>query len=158
MLSMIRVSLALSLALFLASVSSATATDTPSGAQSVDEAWRTAMTANDLDAIMSCYSKDAVMWLPGAPEAKGTEAIRKAYAELLAANTVTAATFANTHYESSGNLSVGWGEFALSLSPKAGGSPVALSGQFSVIAMKEGSKWTYVVDHASAAPAAPAPH
>lgn len=124
MLTMIRVSLALLLALFLASASSATTTKA----------------------------------LSGATEAKGTEAIRKFYADLLAANTVTSATFANTHYETSGNLSVGWGDFTLSMSPKAGGSPVSLSGNFSVIARKEGGKWSYVVDHASASPAPPAPY
>jgi ketosteroid isomerase-like protein len=75
---------------------------------------------------------------------------------MLAANTVTAATFASTHYETSGDLSVGWGDFSLVLIPKTGGSPVSLSGRFSVIARKEGGKWVYVVDHASAV-AAPKP-
>jgi len=158
MKAMLRFSLALTLALFFAWTSAAAATKGPSGAQAVDEAWRKAITANDLNAVMLCYSKDAVMWLPGAPEAKGTEAIRKSWADFLATNTVTGATFANTHYQTSGNLSVGWGDFTLSLSPKAGGSPVSLSGRFSVIARKEGGKWTYVVDHASAHPAPPAPH
>jgi ketosteroid isomerase-like protein len=94
-----------------------------------------------------------VMWLPDAPEAKGREAIRKSYAALLAANTVTGATLANTHYQSSGDLSVGWGDFTLTLSPKSGGDPVTLSGRFSVIAKNERGTWVYVVDHASAHPA-----
>ena len=158
MMTMIRASLTLILALLFASASSAAATKAPSGAQAVDEAWSKAITANDLNAVMLCYSKDAVMWLPNTPEAKGTEAIRKFYADLLAANTVTGATFANTHYQTSGNLSVGWGDFTLNLSPKAGGSPVSLSGRFSVIARKEGGKWAYMVDHASAPPAPPAQH
>lgn len=157
MMTMIRVSLALTLALLFASASTTAATKAPSGAQAVDEAWRKAITANDLNAIMSSYSKDAVMWLPGASEARGTKAIRKSYADLLAASTVTGATFANTYYQTSGNLSVGWGDFTLNLSPKDGGSPVSLSGRFSVVARKEGGKWVYVVDHASAAPAPP-PH
>src|SRR5439155_14253636 len=46
------------------------------GARAVDEAWVKAMTGNDLNAVMACYSRDAVMWLPEAPEAKGHEAIR----------------------------------------------------------------------------------
>lgn len=154
----VRVVLTLTLALFSVSASSAAATKAPAGAQAVDEAWRKAITANDLNAVMLCYSKDAVMWLPDAPEAKGIEAIRKSYADLLGANTVTGAAFANTHYQTSGELSVGWGDFTLNLTPKGGGSPVSLSGRFSVIARKEGGKWTYVVDHASAHPAPPAPH
>ena len=54
MMTMIRVSLALTLALFFASASLAAATKAPSGAQAVDEAWRKAMSANDLNAVMSC--------------------------------------------------------------------------------------------------------
>ena len=155
MKTLIRFSFAVTLALFFVSASLAAPKGALSGAQTVDEAWRAAITANDLNAIISCYSKDAVMWLPGAPEAKGVAAIRKSYAELLAANTVTGASFANTHYQDSGNISVGWGDFTLKLSPKNGGSPAVLSGRFSVIAKKEGGKWTYVVDHASAPPAQP---
>jgi len=98
MMTMTRFSLTLTLALLFASVSSAVARAAPTGAQAVDEAWSKAITANDLNAVMSLYSKDAVMWLPDAPEAKGREAIRNSYAGLLAANTVTGATFANTHY------------------------------------------------------------
>ena len=153
-----RFSRALILGLLFSFMPLAIATAAPAGAQAVDEAWRKAITANDLNAIMALYAEDAVMWLPDAPEAKGREAIRKAYADLLAANTVTGATFANTHYQTSGKLSAGWGNFTLTLSPKAGGNPVTLSGRFSVIAKNEGGTWVYVVDHASAHPAPPMPH
>lgn len=122
------------------------------GAKAADEAWRKAVLANDLEAVVACYSKDAVMWLPDAPEAKGREAIRKAYAELLAANTVKEAVFTNTHYETTGKVSVGWGNFSLTLVPKSGGNPVVLSGRFTVVAKQENGKWVYIVDHASAHP------
>jgi len=145
------------LALLFSSMSLATATAAPDGAQAVDEAWRKAITANDLNAIIALYAEDAVMWLPDIPEAKGREAIRKSYADLLAANTVTGASLADTHYQTSGNLSVGWGNFTITLSPKAGGNPVTLSGRFSVIAREEGGTWVYVVDHASAHPTPPTP-
>ena len=81
------------------------------------------------------------MWLPEAREAKGHEAIREAYAGLLEANTVTKATLTNARYETAGRLSVGWGNFSLTM-----------SGRFSVIAKQEGGKWVYVVDHASPHP------
>ncbi len=71
MMPMTRFSLTLTLALLFSSASSATSAEAPTGAQAVDEAWRKAIIANDLDAVMSNYSKDAVMWLPEAPEAKG---------------------------------------------------------------------------------------
>jgi uncharacterized protein (TIGR02246 family) len=154
---MTRFSRVLILALLFSFMSLVTATAAPDGAQAVDEAWRKAITANDLNAIIAVYAEDAVMWLPDAPEAKGREAIRKSYTDLLAANTVTGATLADTHYQTSGDLSVGWGNFTLTLSPKAGGNPVTLSGRFSVIARKQGGTWVYVVDHASAHPAPPTP-
>lgn len=152
-----RLSRALTLTLLSFALSLVTATTALADARTVDEAWRKAITANDLDALMALYADDAVMWLPDAPEAKGREAIRKSYAGLLAANTVTGATFTNTHYQTSGDLSVGWGDFTLVLAPKAGGDPVSISGHFSVIAKKQSGKWVYVVDHASALPA-PKPH
>ena len=155
---MTRFSRMLSLALLFSSMSFAATTAAPNGAQAVDEGWRKAITANDLNAIIALYAEDAVMWLPDTPEAKGREDIRKSYAGLLAANTVTGATLSNTHYQTSGNLSVGWGNFTLTLSPKGGGNPVTLSGRFSVIARKAGGKWVYVVDHASAERPAPTPH
>ena len=148
-----RLSRALTLTLVASSMSLVTPTGARADAQAVDEGWRKAITANDLNALMALYAEDAVMWLPDAPEAKGRIAIRDSYAGLLAANKVTGATFTNTHYQTSGNLSVGWGDFTLALAPKAGGNSVSLSGRFSVIAREENGKWVYVVDHASAQPA-----
>ena len=157
-MTIIRFSRTLLLALLFSSVSLATALGGTAGAQAVDEAWRKAITANDLDGIMSVYAADAVMWLPDTPEAKGREAIGKSYAALLAANTVTGATLSNTHYQTSGDLSVGWGEFTLTLSPKSGGNPMTMSGRFSVIARNENGTWVYVVDHASSEPIPAKPH
>lgn len=149
-----RAALALSLCLILAPLAGAAPQVEGSGAQDIDEAWMKAVAANDLEAVMACYSQDAVMWLPGAPEARGHDAIRSSYAELFEANTVTDVTVTNTHYETSGDLSVGWGDFALTLSPKAGGEPVVLKGRFTEIARGEDGKWAYIADHASS-PASP---
>jgi uncharacterized protein (TIGR02246 family) len=120
------------------------------GVEAVDQAWRKAVLANDLEAIVACYAKDAVLWLPDAPAAKGHEAIRKCYADMLSANTFTDATLTNTRYELAGGTAIGWGEFTLKMSPKGGGDPVVMSGRFSAVAKKEGGKWVYVFDHASA--------
>ena len=140
-------------AILMSFVSLTTAFAGLAGAQAVDEAWRTAIIANDLDGVMAVYADDAVMWLPDSPEAKGRDAIRKSYEGLLAANTVTGVTFANTQYQTSGDLSVGWGDFTLSLKPKAGGAAATMAGRFSVIARDEKGTWVYVVDHGSATPA-----
>jgi len=126
------------------------------GAKSVDAAWLKAIKANDVGALMACYAPDAVMWLPDAPEARGSKAIRDAYTGLLAANTVVDATIANAIYQTSGDLSAGWGRFTLTLKPKKGGDPVTMKGRFTAVAMKTAGKWGYVADLASADPA-PAP-
>ena len=145
-------------ALALVSLFSSAVAFAADGIGGLDQAWRQAITANDLNSIVACYAGDAVLWAPDAPPAKGEEAIRKSYSDLLAANTVTNASLTNTHYQMCGNLSIGWGEFTLTLSPKSGGNPTILSGRFTAVAKKEGGKWRYVVDHASANPAAsPAP-
>jgi uncharacterized protein (TIGR02246 family) len=127
--------------------------DTP---ESLDKAWNKAILANDLDALVACYATDAVAWLPDGAPAKGKDAIRQVYAGILQANTVTAATLTNTHYHTCGDMAVAWGEYTLALTPKTGGSPVTQTGRYSEIAKKEGGKWVYAVDHASANPSAPA--
>src|SRR5437667_12740017 len=81
------------------------------GAQAVDAAWVKAMKANDVDAIMKCYAPDAVAWLPGMSEARGTTAIRAAYQSVLSANTVKDAALSEVKYKTTGNLAAGWGTY-----------------------------------------------
>jgi ketosteroid isomerase-like protein len=140
------------LALLFSSMSFATATAASGRRPDVDEAWaHKAITANDLNAVIAVYAEDAVMCFPtplkqrpGRPSANLTRPA--------AANTVTGATLANTHYQTFENFSVGWGNFTLTLSPKAGGQfcyPIwSLLGNRE----EEGGTWVYVVDHASADP------
>lgn len=129
--------------------------DVQTGAAAVDARWSAAMKANDLDAVMACYAPEAVMWLPGAAEARGEKAIRESYAGLLEANTVKSAVLSNTHYETSRGLSAGWGDFELILQPKSGGEPVVMKGRFLVVAKRRGGRWLYVADHASSGPVKP---
>jgi uncharacterized protein (TIGR02246 family) len=123
-----------------------------SGARSVDAAWLKAMKANDLEAVLACYASNAVAWLPGSPEASGKNAIRAAYQGLFAANTVQDVSTADTHYKTSGTLSVAWGHFTLTLAPKSGGAPVSMSGRFTEAAERQHGRWVYVADHASSEP------
>jgi uncharacterized protein (TIGR02246 family) len=129
----------------------ANAADT--GAQIVDAAWISAIKANDIDAVMKCYAPDAIMWLPDAPTARGAKAIRAAYEGLLSANTVKDATLSEVTYRTVGKASLAWGNFSLTLVPKAGGDQVVMKGRFTEIAERRGGKWVYIVDHASAEPA-----
>ncbi len=56
-MTMTRLYRALILALLCSFISFVTAAAAPAGAQGVDEAWRKAITANDLDGIMAVYSR-----------------------------------------------------------------------------------------------------
>jgi ketosteroid isomerase-like protein len=122
------------------------------GAKTVDDAWVKAMKANNLEGVLACYAPDAVAWLPDTPEANGEKAIRAAYEGLLNANTVQDVTVTDSHYKTSGNLSVGWGRFSLTLAPKSGGAVVVMRGRFAEAAELRGGRWVYIVDHASAEP------
>jgi len=124
------------------------------GTQSVDAAWAKAMQANDIDAVMKIYAPDAVAWFPDRKEARGDAAIRATYQDLLSANTVVTASVSDTGYRKMGKTSVGWGKFSMTLQPKAGGNPVVMVGRFTEVAERRNGHWVYVVDHASAEPAA----
>lgn len=138
-------------------VLSAAAFAADSGTQAVDAAWMKAMKANNLEALVALYAPDAVMWFPDAPEARGTNAIRDIYKGYLDAFTITDATLPNASYQTSGDLSTGWGNFVLTMQPKKGGEPVVLKGRFTGVTKQIGGKWLYVADHASPTPAPPPP-
>ena len=134
----------------LALVSTVSAQDTPKDA---DAAWMKAMKANDLSAVVALYAPDAVMWFPEAPEARGTEAIRKTYAGYFDAYTVADVALTNVTHQTSGDLDANWGNYVFDLRPKKGGDPVVLKGRFVAVMKKIGGKWLLVADHASATPA-----
>jgi len=124
--------------------------------QSLDAAWTKAMKMNDLDGVVACYAPEAVMWLPNAPEARGTKAIRDVYAGYFDAYTVSDAALTDATYETTGDLSASCGHFALTLKPKKGGETVVLKGRYLVAMKRAGGAWQLVADHASADPE-PAP-
>jgi len=120
--------------------------------ETVDAAWAKAMKANDIEAIVACYATDAVMWVPDAPKAEGTAEIRATYAHLLGMYSVMDVQLLTPHYKTTGDVSLGWGGFALTLMPKAGGDVITMTGRSTAIAEKRDGKWLYTVDHASSDP------
>jgi uncharacterized protein (TIGR02246 family) len=117
------------------------------GAQIVDQAWVKAMKANDLEATLALYAPEAVAYFPDA-DFKGKEAIRKSWTDFLATFTVKDATSEAT-YDTTGDTSLGWGFWSLTVVPKGGGEPIPMKGRATVVVKKIGGKWLYVVDHAS---------
>jgi ketosteroid isomerase-like protein len=117
------------------------------GAQIADQAWVKAMKANDLEATMALYAPDAVAYFPDG-DFKGKQAIRKSWTDFLGMFTVKDATSEGT-YETTGDTSLGWGSWSLTVVPKAGGEPILMKGRATVVVKKVGGKWLYLVDHAS---------
>jgi len=110
------------------------------------------MVAGDIEALVACYANDAIGWFPDAPPAKGKEGVRQMFAPMLQVNTVKV-DFTNTHYQACGSdMAVGWGEYTITVTPKAGGAATTVTGRFSEALKKEGGKWVYAMDHASANP------
>jgi uncharacterized protein (TIGR02246 family) len=123
------------------------------GLQTVDGAWIKAMLANDAAACAALYADDAVLVLPGSGAIKGKKAIADAYAGWLGTVKVTEAVLMDTHYESAGKVSSGWGGFKVTTVPKAGGAPTTEVGTWCAVAVEKNGVWKYVSDHASDDPA-----
>ena len=127
------------------------------GTRGLNQSWKKAMLAGDVEAVAANYADDAVMWLPNMPEARGGKAIRDTYGALFKDYTVTDVTLANSVDETSQNVATGWGNFTMTLQPRAGGAPVVMKGRYTEVARQIKGKWLYVADQASADPAPPAP-
>jgi len=120
-----------------------------SGMNPAGEAFVKAFKANDLDAVVALYAPDAVLFPPDAMVATGKDAIRQSYAGLMNNFTIQDITISDSHHDTKGDLSFGWGMFSLTLVPKAGGEPMHMNGRFSDVSKRVNGKWLYVVDHAS---------
>jgi uncharacterized protein (TIGR02246 family) len=123
------------------------------GLVSVDHAWVKAMLANDAGAVAELYADDAVLVLPGTGAIKGKKAIAAAYEGWLKEFRVTAVEITPDHYESSGNVSTGWGAWTMTTVPRNGGAAINDSGTFTAVALKRNGVWKYAADHASGNPA-----
>lgn len=125
-------------------------------AKLLDDAFTRAINANDVDAIVALYAPNATVYPPDVMQASGKDGIRALFEGMLAANTVKNFHMMETKYETQGNISIGWGRWMMTLTPKAGGEEMHLEGRFTEVAKQIDGKWFYLVDHASA-PLAPPP-
>ena len=132
------------------------------GAKVADDAVASAFKANDVDALAAAYAPDAVLYPPGAMAQRGRDAIRKGFADFLGHYRITDFVATDQHYQTSGDLSTGWGLFTITAVPRSGsGSPMRWEGRYTSVARRLGGKWLLVSDHASlptgAPPQAPRP-
>ena len=118
-------------------------------AELLDQRFAAAFLENDVDAIVDLYAEDAVLFNIGGPPAVGRAQIRDAIAGFLGAFQVTAFQHSNQHYTTTGHLSTGWAEFAITVAPRAGGPAFTINGRSTTVARKTNGQWLYVHDHAS---------
>lgn len=113
--------------------------------------------ANDAAAVTACYAPDAVLWIPGAPMAKGSQAIHDLLAGWFAAVSVKSMAITPMGGSQAGDEANSWGTFTLVTVEKATGKETTQAGRYVDVSRRIDGKWVYVVDHASDDPPAPAP-
>lgn len=118
------------------------------GPSEATEAWAKAMEAGDLAAMARMHGPHTVSYDPDSEVTRGDAAINAGYAKLFAAYKAKV-EFRNAQWVRSGAVLSSWGEFTLTLTPRAGGEPIRRSGRFTDVAVWTGKDWQYVVDHAS---------
>jgi uncharacterized protein (TIGR02246 family) len=120
------------------------------GAKLLDAAFAQAMNANNVDGIVALYAPNAIVYPPDAMQTVGRDAIRAMFTAFFAANTVKGFHTMGATYETHGDISLGWGRWMMTVTPKAGGAEMNMEGRFTEIAKKSpDGKWFLVVDHGS---------
>ena len=117
--------------------------------------WAKAYNGGDAKAVTALYAEDAIVLPPGAPGARGREAILAFFTKDIAGSQAAGAVFVlspKTDVGVSGNL--GWESGTFTATVKGA---VVESGKFLSVSRKKGGKWLYVRDTWNAdAPPAPA--
>lgn len=127
-----------------------------SGVKNLDAAWTKAVLAGDAAGLAALYADDAVLVMPGAPAVRGGKAIGESLAAFLKDTNVTEFVLMDSHYQTGGHLSAGWGRYKMTTVPKAGGAPTTETGTYCEVAVEKDGVWKYVSDNAAADPAPPA--
>src|SRR5262245_15159542 len=111
------------------------------GMNETGKAFVKAFEANDLEGVMALYDDDAEKFPKYTMEAVGKEAIRADYKGLMDKFTIQNFKVIESHHETNGNISFGWGRFTMDMAPKTGGDPVHMEGRFSDVSRKVKGKW-----------------
>jgi uncharacterized protein (TIGR02246 family) len=112
----------------------------------VAEQWAMAFSKGDLDALMTLYDEDALMWgTSSSGIRKGAKAIRQYYAQLLKAFPGTRVSLQATNPRRYGDTGVNSGSYAMRRTA-SDGRVVMTSTRFTMTYVSRGGKW-FIVDH-----------
>lgn len=122
------------------------ANDSP---QALQDAFMTALLANDADGIAACYSSDATNFPLDSMSGVGPESARASWGGFFAAYRVTDASLSDDQLIVLGDTAVAWGLFNITAEPVEGGEAVEFKGRYTDVAKTMDGTWLYIMDHAS---------
>jgi len=117
--------------------------------QALQEAFMTALLANDVDGLAACYAKDATNFPLDSLTGVGPDSVRASWSGFFDAYRVTDAQLSEAHMEVLGSTAVAWGLFTIVAEPVGGGEPVEMQGRYMDVSKSIDGKWLYIADHAS---------
>jgi uncharacterized protein (TIGR02246 family) len=126
--------------------SSSLANESP---QALQDAFMTALKANDAQGLAECYSSDAVNFPVDTLVGIGPESAKASWSGFFATYKVVDASLSSTHLEIHGDTAIAWGLFTIMAEPAEGGDPIEMKGRYMDIARNIDGTWLYVADHAS---------
>ena len=127
--------------------------------RAINPAWFVAYNAGDADGLAAFYSDDAVLNIPGAPAARGRDAIREAFVKDIAASTAAGGFTSNQgpspEFGVSGDLGWEWNTFTVTDSSGA----TVDTGKYVTVYGKKDGKWFIIRDiwNSDTPPVTPAP-
>jgi uncharacterized protein (TIGR02246 family) len=123
--------------------------------QALQEAFMTALKANDAQGLADCYASNAVNFPVDSMMGIGPESALQSWSGFFAAYKVVDANLSEKHLEIHGDTAIAWGLFTIMAEPAEGGDVVEMKGRYMDVARNIDGTWLYVADHASVPPPAP---
>lgn len=117
--------------------------------EALQEAFMTALKANDAQGLANCYASNAVNFPVGSLVGTGPQSVLESWGGFFAAYKVLDASLSESHLETHGDTAVAWGLFTIMAEPAEGGGPVEMKGRYMDVARNADGTWLYVADHAS---------
>jgi ketosteroid isomerase-like protein len=109
-----------------------------------DELWTRSVTSKNIDSLMTLYTSDVISMSDGMPAAKGTDAVRTAYAGFLKTNPRDIKVTSNdANFSDDGTVAYEHGSFTGTIDGP-GGKPMKIAGDYVNVWKKDGGVWKTV--------------
>ena len=122
------------------------ANDSP---QALQDAFMTAMRANDVEGLAACYTADATNFPLDSMSGIGPDSVRASWGGFFGVFRIIDASLSDDQLVVLGDTAVAWGLFNITAVPVEGGEPVEMQGRYTDVAKNIDGTWLYVMDHAS---------